>query len=243
MTVHHLKTGRNDLCPCGSGKKHKKCCMTASDDILDFSWYKLRQTEGELVGDILLPYVNSHLPRDILKTALEEFKAGEEVPEDVEELLLPTIFIPWFLFTWIPRMDYVPEKEIGLQYLEKRGYTLTPYQKRVLEAFCQSYYSFYYVLDVVPEKSVHLKDIFLGTEHTIKEKQGTQFLERGHIVFTSLVSLDNQSISISILPYTLSSHHLALIDVKNALKKMMGRKRLTPAMMRDVDNELRGAGL
>ena len=21
------KIGRNDVCPCGSGKKHKKCCM------------------------------------------------------------------------------------------------------------------------------------------------------------------------------------------------------------------------
>lgn len=24
--VSHRKTGRNDLCPCGSGKKYKKCC-------------------------------------------------------------------------------------------------------------------------------------------------------------------------------------------------------------------------
>lgn len=23
-----FKVGRNDLCPCGSGKKYKKCCMT-----------------------------------------------------------------------------------------------------------------------------------------------------------------------------------------------------------------------
>ena len=23
------KVGRNDLCPCGSGKKYKKCCMNA----------------------------------------------------------------------------------------------------------------------------------------------------------------------------------------------------------------------
>lgn len=22
------KTGRNELCPCGSGKKYKKCCLT-----------------------------------------------------------------------------------------------------------------------------------------------------------------------------------------------------------------------
>ncbi|MBT4622773.1 MAG: SEC-C domain-containing protein, partial [Verrucomicrobia bacterium] len=24
--AHRLKVGRNDPCPCGSGKKHKKCC-------------------------------------------------------------------------------------------------------------------------------------------------------------------------------------------------------------------------
>jgi preprotein translocase subunit SecA len=24
------KVGRNDPCPCGSGKKHKKCCLTAT---------------------------------------------------------------------------------------------------------------------------------------------------------------------------------------------------------------------
>ncbi|MCA1583612.1 MAG: SEC-C domain-containing protein [Acidobacteria bacterium] len=26
--AHAIKTGRNDLCPCGSGKKYKKCCET-----------------------------------------------------------------------------------------------------------------------------------------------------------------------------------------------------------------------
>ncbi|WP_085931013.1 SEC-C metal-binding domain-containing protein [Anaerophaga thermohalophila] len=24
--LHRLKPGRNDPCPCGSGKKYKKCC-------------------------------------------------------------------------------------------------------------------------------------------------------------------------------------------------------------------------
>ena len=26
QVVNSEKTGRNDLCPCGSGKKYKKCC-------------------------------------------------------------------------------------------------------------------------------------------------------------------------------------------------------------------------
>ncbi len=31
-TVHHTgpKVGRNDPCPCGSGKKYKKCCLSKS---------------------------------------------------------------------------------------------------------------------------------------------------------------------------------------------------------------------
>jgi len=29
-----LKTGRNDPCPCGSGKKYKKCCL-ARDEALE----------------------------------------------------------------------------------------------------------------------------------------------------------------------------------------------------------------
>jgi preprotein translocase subunit SecA len=27
--VHHDKVGRNDPCPCGSGKKYKKCCLAS----------------------------------------------------------------------------------------------------------------------------------------------------------------------------------------------------------------------
>ncbi len=27
--VAATKVGRNDPCPCGSGKKHKKCCLAA----------------------------------------------------------------------------------------------------------------------------------------------------------------------------------------------------------------------
>src|SRR5690554_5355147 len=28
-----MKIGRNDPCPCGSGKKYKKCCLGKDDDI------------------------------------------------------------------------------------------------------------------------------------------------------------------------------------------------------------------
>lgn len=32
------KIGRNDLCPCGSGKKYKKCCMSDSSPKSPTTW-------------------------------------------------------------------------------------------------------------------------------------------------------------------------------------------------------------
>lgn len=240
MVFNSSKISRNDLCPCGSGKKHKKCCLTSSEDILDFSWHKIRQTEGELVDDILMPYVKNHLPPHTVHTAFEDFLSGEEISEETRSVLFQNMFLPWFLFNWLPSTDDLQEREIGLQYLDKYTYRLTPYQKRMLEAFCTSYYSFYVVLDIVPEKSLHLKDIFLNIEHTIKEKQGTHYLKKGHIIFTRLVSLDDQSIGSGIFPYVISSnHHLMLIDMRNSLKKILKKQTLTPAVMREFDNALR----
>ena len=29
-----VKTGRNERCPCGSGKKYKKCCLNRSNTVV-----------------------------------------------------------------------------------------------------------------------------------------------------------------------------------------------------------------
>src|SRR4051812_44469228 len=48
------KIGRNDPCPCGSGEKYKRCCLSVKNCdrqppvLVDDDWQKLRQTEGEL---------------------------------------------------------------------------------------------------------------------------------------------------------------------------------------------------
>lgn len=37
--VSYQKVGRNDLCPCGSGKKYKKCCWKKKDTLLPYQGY------------------------------------------------------------------------------------------------------------------------------------------------------------------------------------------------------------
>ena len=73
------KVGRNDPCPCGSGKKYKKCCIEDnsssvwSSDVVDFHWRQIRQLEGSVIDRHLIPYVDQELPGDIRQEALEEF--------------------------------------------------------------------------------------------------------------------------------------------------------------------------
>ena len=47
------KTGRNDLCPCGSGRKYKKCCETAERTGIVRNRLMLFVVGGALVAAIL----------------------------------------------------------------------------------------------------------------------------------------------------------------------------------------------
>ena len=66
--AHHAsaKIGRNDTCPCGSGKKYKLCCLPGYTPSIDHVWARQHQ-ESE------------RLTREITRFALRKF--GERIDE------------------------------------------------------------------------------------------------------------------------------------------------------------------
>ena len=55
---HHMaKIGRNDPCPCGSGKKYKRCCINR-----DASAFSFTQEESETAIFKLAQFVEAELP-------------------------------------------------------------------------------------------------------------------------------------------------------------------------------------
>lgn len=55
-----MKTGRNDLCPCGSGKKYKHCCL--GKQIMPIGKYLLPfgiQADKYSIDDIVKPFISS----------------------------------------------------------------------------------------------------------------------------------------------------------------------------------------
>ena len=45
------KVGRNDPCPCGSGRKYKKCCQESFDE-KDFHYRRWRRVEADLIPEL-----------------------------------------------------------------------------------------------------------------------------------------------------------------------------------------------
>lgn len=243
------KIGRNDECPCGSGKKYKKCCAATSSEtnILDLAWKTLRQTEGRIVDHHLMPYVMKTLPAPVLKTAIEDF-LPEELPDAIEgEHFFKQFIIPWVLFDWLPEEDddfgevnFDVTQTIAINYLKTHQSKLNSAEKRFIESMNNTHYSFYSILEVEFEQSIVVKDILLGTTHLIKERQGTHFLKRGDIVFSRILTIDNQSIFVGMAPIVIpAKFQTTLIDFREWLIEEYDDNPLTPeALKSELDLEL-----
>ena len=66
-----MSIGRNDPCPCGSGKKYKKCCMQKSQ--IKPASQRLKNVKRIEVSKGLGSLFNkSHLPQEPKKTDVEK---------------------------------------------------------------------------------------------------------------------------------------------------------------------------
>lgn len=58
-----LKSGRNDPCPCGSGRKYKKCCLRGDEELVQ-QMTAARKTEAVGHADPAVPPVDTAIDGD-----------------------------------------------------------------------------------------------------------------------------------------------------------------------------------
>ena len=75
--------GRNELCPCGSGRKFKHCCLQAFNAD-DTARTRLRTAEGVLVP-ALFAYAADEFGDEFFFEAWEEFFLWDSVPDEVAD--------------------------------------------------------------------------------------------------------------------------------------------------------------
>jgi hypothetical protein len=158
------KIGRNDFCPCGSGKKFKKCCLLQKQE---------SQEEQETYHDYCLKVVDS-LRQKILRfmkksghdkfieQALSEYwrtlEPGLDPPEFEENAYLG--FLEWYIHDYLISGYDQPIITIYLRSNPK----LPPEELQILQDWQDAYISVFQVKDIDPGKGVVAEDIFSGEE-------------------------------------------------------------------------------
>ena len=240
-----VKAGRNDPCPCGSGKKYKKCCLANEvASVASLTWIFMRRTEGELIPT-LLEHAAKYYGQDAVAEAWDEFSLWKDVPIDPgSQPELDTAFLPWFVFNWIPdnaeieEAEHLPEMPVAIHYLEKKGSRLDTFQQRFIKEICSQPYSFFMVTDVVPGESLTLRDLILGREVTVHERQASATLLKASIIFTRIITIGDASIMVGCAPTVIPpTYHNHFIDIRENMTKNCSHD--DKSVLWDYDLELR----
>ena len=206
--------GRNDLCPCGSGKKYKKCHGLSIQTGAPLDYVGIRRLEGE-ASELLLRYAIGRFGERCIEDAWEDFRESDEltIPADDPE---HNFFLAWFAFGWCP--EY--EESLTDLCLADDGQTIHKDLRRFMEATISAPFSFYQAIEVVPGLGMTLRDILRKREVHVTEQKASTLLKEGHVIFTRVVTLDGVAFLMGcgnqvILPMFLEH----LVDIRAFIEK------------------------
>jgi hypothetical protein len=242
-----MTTGRNEPCPCGSGKKYKKCCLNTAPDPLNYTQQKLNRFHERIVGE-LMRHAGKTFGPEALAEAMEEFFGWPE-EEEAEEMGLENheaVFYPWFLFKW--RIDPADDESslagpagqsIVQSYLRAHGRKLDPMERQYLEGFANAPFSFFEIVDVEPGKSVVLRDLLLDRDYSVLEKSASGSLHEGDVVFGTVIEAGAIALfgALSMIAFRPSAK-VNILSMRDWLAQS-GQASITPETLEEYDLELR----
>jgi hypothetical protein len=235
--------GRNDPCPCGSGKKYKHCCLNAKV-AFDLLWQRLRQAEGQVVNDTL-EWVSKRYEHDLVGAAWAEFTLWQPWSGNpVEQPEFEAMFVPWLVFNWVPDEDSEefqsdwPRRPLALEHLHNEGRHLGPFEKRFVEEMCKRHYSFYAVTGTEPGRSIALRDILTHREYKVLERQGSGTVTTGTVIFARVFEMDGVAIMCGCAPLMIPPHfHTRVIARREDLFHSDGP--VSEELVHEYERELR----
>jgi hypothetical protein len=160
----NLKAGRNEPCPCGSGKKYKKCCMQTQE---------IKENAERSLREKILEFSREPLFKAEFEEARKVFLEGRE-PDEGDEVM----FIDWFIHDY--RLKDYGKSIIELFYIEKNPF-LAPVEKEILEGWQDTALRVYEVTGIERDRGIHIRDLFDNNEIFVNDIRSSRRMTKWDI--------------------------------------------------------------
>jgi hypothetical protein len=223
------KTGRNDPCPCGSGKKYKHCCLPAQPLSEESRWRRQHEASEQLTRD-MMRFAGRTFGEDI-EEAWCDFNLNDAPPPLDLRSEECRIFMPYFLFLWNPERPSRwrrPGEDgiVAFSYkLEKKG-QLSEMDCQFLAQATTQPVSFYEVLWCKPGERMALRDVLTGGETQVIEHSATQTVREGDIIYGQIWNVAGLAVLGCSAPFCIPPRWKAdVIGLRKRLRKKIARLR------------------
>jgi SEC-C motif/Protein of unknown function (DUF2384) len=227
------KIGRNDPCPCGSGKKHKHCCLPGYAPSIDHVWARRHEESDRLTREITRFALRKFGER--IYEAWQDFNMCE-IPKPLEESADEhQIFMPYFLFQWNPDARRTAARGQGgvvaRWYMLEKSKHLTAMERMFLEQATTQPLSFYEVVWNEPGERMAVCDVLIGGETEVIERSGSRNLWPGDLLFAQIWHQPELAVFGSSAPIRIPPNKkIEVIELRKKLKRRIAKQNryLTP---------------
>lgn len=243
-----MKTGRNQPCPCGSGKKYKKCCLSKAAAPSQVFYYRRLSEAHDRLVDRLVNHAGRIYGDKAVHVAMHEFLLWPEEEDEISEEMLDRagpLFWPWYVFNWeYDKIDAEVEltgpegQTVAELYAENHGDKLDTLERRLIECVNRKQYSFLEVQSVDKSSGMTLQDILTGLRMNVIERTGSQYVQPGDLLFGRAVEVDGVGMLIGLSPTLIPPGRKAeIIQLRKRLRH--GDVIINDDTLYDWDTEIR----
>ncbi|HYQ92313.1 MAG TPA: SEC-C metal-binding domain-containing protein [Candidatus Competibacteraceae bacterium] len=185
------RPGRNDPCPCGSGKKYKQCCLRAAATPVTSGRF-------QAVVKALDWLMKVHGPA--VRASIDEAFFRELSAEENEQLrqLEPKVFegIMVNAMEWLLAEGYITvkgqERRVAELLLGRGGPLLSAEQRQWIELLTSQPLGLYEVIEVAPGVSMRLKDVLFPEQAPVlvRERAGSQQAVKFDLMAARIIPID-----------------------------------------------------
>ncbi|MEJ7766116.1 MAG: SEC-C metal-binding domain-containing protein, partial [Acidimicrobiales bacterium] len=221
MDARRGAAGRNDRCPCGSGRKFKVCCQRNPTLPLS-NRLSLLLTKLKRFG------CRPHRVRQLFIVALQACDPEEPDPVTATRVMAEDPIVADVA---------VFEGGIAAAYLHERGHLLPLDERELLQALVGQPRRLWEVTAVVRGTSLTLRDTATGEELEVKEHLASLEHEPGELLLSRVAEVDGHHVlvgAVMAVPLRLRSSALSLIDAEpdaDDLARWYGQSIALPSLV------------